>query len=166
MHRPRAPQPQGIGVTSLPADDGRIVGDGEDRLLRRPEHLPGLFRRGHTPAEADLVGALAPFEFPWIAKGQPILGHFNLSAAIYALLEQPVIVADAVAKRWDASGGHRLHVAGSESAEAAIAKRSVRFEVLDIGEVDAKLAQRLGHRSGQAEIVQRVGERAADEEFQ
>ena len=163
-----APQAKRVHPRPAPADDGRVVGDGEDLFLR----VPALAHRvaGHAvaldaAAEADVVGRLAPFELPEIAVRQPVLGQLDLSAVLDFLVEEAVDVADAVAVGRDADRRHAFHEAGGETAETAIAEGGVGFERLDRVEVDAEAAKRLGDRLDQAEIGHRVAEKAADQEL-
>ena len=56
---PRRPQPQRVRVPAAPADDRRVVGDGDHRLLRMPDRRRRAVagrRAVHPTAEADLVG--------------------------------------------------------------------------------------------------------------
>ena len=113
-----------------------------------------------------LVDHLRPLEFPGVAEAQPFVGIFVLPALRDDLAEQAEIVADAVADGGDRQRRHALHEAGREPPEAAIAERGIRLAFAQIGQADAEIAERgLEHRQ-QPHIVQRVGEQAADQEFQ
>ena len=82
------------------------------------------------------------------------------------LAEQAEIVADAVADGGNGKRRHALHEARREPPEAAIAERRIRLAFAQIVKPDAEIAERgLEHRQ-QAHIVQRVGEQAADQEFE
>ncbi len=113
-----------------------------------------------------LIDHLRPLEFPGVAETQPFVGIFVLPALRDDLAEQAEIVADAVADRGDRQRRHALHEAGREPAEAAIAERRIRLAFAQVRQVDAEIAERrLEHRQ-QAHIVQRIGEQAADQEFE
>ena len=110
-----------------------------------PDLARGLIARRHRldrAAEADLVGDFGPLELPGIAERQPVLRHLDLPAVAEDLAEQAVVIADAIAEAGDADGRHALQEAGGEPAEAAIAERGVRLELLDARRVDAELGQR------------------------
>ena len=163
------PEAERVGVATAAADDGRVVGDGEDLLAGMPGEAGlavGAGGVGDVAAEADAVGEFGALELPRVAEGEPILGQFLLHAVLDLLLEQAVLVADAVAERVDLEGRHALHEAGGEAAEAAIAQRGVGLALEQVGEVDALLGERLLDGVGQAEIADGVGEQAADEEFE
>ena len=168
VERLGAPQAQRVHAASAPADDRRVVGDGENALGRAPD-LPGraagLLDGGDLAAEADLVGKFAALELPGIAMGEPGFGQLHLGAVGDFLAEEAVDVADAVAEAGNVGGGHRLHEAGGEAAEAAIAERGVGLQQFDEIEIDAIARQRLADRLGQVEIVDRVAQQAADQEF-
>src|SRR5205085_11529913 len=95
------------------------------RLPAMAEDAIGAGLADHRAAEADFVSDLAALEFPRIAEGEPVLGQFDLPAVDDLLAKEAVLVANAVAVRGDADRCHRLHEAGGETAEAAIAERGV-----------------------------------------
>ena len=169
LDRLGAPQAQRVDRVAAPADDRRVVGHRQNALGRLPcmafGAVPARLAR-HLAAEADLVHDLAALEFPGVAEGQPVLGRLDLCAVDDALLEQAVVVADAVAEAGDAERRHALHEAGGEPAEAAVAEGCVRFELRDGIEVEADERQRLAHLLLQAEVAERVLEQAADQEFE
>ncbi len=117
-------------------------------------------------AEMNVIDHLGPLEFPGVTKTQPFVRIFVLPALRDDLAEQPEIVADAVADGGNGQRRHALHEARREPPEAAIAKRRIRLAFAQVIKPDAEIAERrLEHRQ-QAHIVQRVGEQAADQEFE
>ena len=163
------PQPQRVDVAAAPAHHRRVIGNGLHRLGRLPDMAGDVVLARnllHRSAEAYVVQHFRPFEFPWIAVGEPGFGEFLLPAILDRLAEQPVIVADAVAIGRHRQGCQALHVAGREPAEAAIAEGCVRLDHPEPVEVDAKLLQRRPHRAGQTEIVQAVEQQPPDQEFE
>src|SRR5215470_13915913 len=114
-----------------PTCDRGVIGHRKHGLLRVPDGA----RRGlivtemfDPTAEADGIGAASARELPGIAQGEPVLGNFLLPAVAEALLEQPVLVADAVAVGWNPERRHRIHEAGCQTAEPAIAERGIRLD--------------------------------------
>ncbi len=129
-------------------------------------HVLGIGRRLDVAAEPDRIVDLGALEFPRIAVAQPILGNFLLPAVADDLPEQAVIIPNAVAVRCDRKRRHAVHEAGGEASEAAIAERGVGFDAPQRIEIDAELAQRLGHRLDDAEIGHRIDQQAADQELE
>ena len=168
--RPRRPKPQRIGMFSLPADHRRIVSDRVHGLARMPDVLQ---RNGFAvatdlldeAAEVDRVDDLGTLELPRIAVGEPVFRRLVLPAVRDRLTEQAMLVADPVAVGRQADARHRLHEAGRQSAEAAVAERGVRFLGTDVGEVDAEDAEGLPRRLRQVQIGQRIHEKAPDQEL-
>ena len=117
-------------------------------------------------AETDGVIVFGPLEFPRIAVGEPVLRGFLLPAAADDLAEQAVIVTDAVAMCGDFQRRHAVHEAGGEAPEAAVAERGVGLDAAQLGQIDAELLERLGHRLHDPEIGHGVEQQSADQEFQ
>jgi hypothetical protein len=147
----RRPQAQGVDALAAPAHHRRVVGDRQHALPA----LPGLDlaapRAGdlaHVAVEADRVGGVRPLELPRVAEGEPVLGPLDLPAVVEALLEQPVLVADAVAEAGDAQRGHAVHQAGGEAAQAAVAERRVRLDLERRRGIDAEVGQGRPRRLG------------------
>ncbi|MNO90389.1 hypothetical protein D3C76_818980 [compost metagenome] len=120
----------------------------------------------HAAAEADAEAEFRPLEFPGIAEVQPGLGVLLLPAVADHLLEQAVLVADAVAVGGDVQGRHAFHEARRQPAEAAVAQRRVRLGQAHALQVHAQFGQRRAGDFQQAEVAQVVDQQAADEEFQ
>ena len=99
---------------------------------RRPDHALGhpahavaavLVRSGSVrPPKLDVEGDLGPRDLPRVAVAQPLVGHLDLPAVADLLVEDAELVADAVADRRDLERRERVHVAGGEPAEAAVAE--------------------------------------------
>ena len=164
----RRPQPQRVNVATAPAGDRGVVGDGVDALGR----IPGGRRRlvvaaeiFDGAAEADRVMRLRALELPGVAAGEPVLRPFLLPAVVQPLFEQAVLVADAVAVGRNAERRHRIHEAGGQPPEPAIAERGVRLGGADAVEIDAEAFERAPRRRHEAQIGQCIEKKPADEEF-
>jgi len=94
-----------------------------------------------------------------------ILGEFVLPAVLDALLEQPVFVANAVAVSRNAERGHRVHEAGGQSSEPAIAECGVGLDLAQNVEVDAERGERAPRGLGQPHVVERIEQQPPDQEF-
>src|SRR5262249_32490763 len=127
-HRPRAPQPERVH---------RLVAVSRDRrVVRRGQHVarvhPGL---GEAPGRVvDGLGAAVelyaeavagPGDLPGVAIAEPAIGDLDLGAVDDALVEDAVVVADAVSIRGIPERRHRVEEARSQPAEAAIAEPGV-----------------------------------------
>ena len=77
-----------------------------------------------------------------------------------------MVVADAVAEGRYPEARHALHQAGGEPAETAIAERRVGFGAAHPVEIDPEIAERGGDGFGQPQILDDIGEQAADQEFE
>ena len=161
--RQRAPKPQGVGPTALPADDRRIVRLRDDALRGLPHRARAMLF--HRSAETDLVHRLGALEFPGALAAQPVLRRLDLAAVIEALLEQAVLVADAVAETRAADGRHGVEITGGETAEAAIAERRIGLVGQNLFHRQAEFVEGRLDMLVQTQIGDRVFEEAADEEF-
>src|SRR3569832_1201461 len=146
-------------MAAAPAGDRRIVGNGVDALRR----IPG--RRGRLvvaaeifdgAAEADRIVRLGALELPRNAAGEPVLRPFQLPAVVHSLLELSVLVADAVAIGRNAERRLRIHEAGGEASEPAIAERGVRFCGADAVKVDAEAFEHALRRPDEAQNGQGI----------
>src|SRR5690242_5055115 len=104
-----------------------------------PTALPAAVRRSGAldpAAELDIVAHLGALEFPGVAKGQPLLGKLLLPAVLDHLLEQPVVITNAVAAGRNAEACHALQKARCKPPEAAIAERRIGLGAAHAPRVD------------------------------
>jgi hypothetical protein len=87
---------------------------------------------------------------------EPVLREFLLPALAEALLEQAILVADAVAIGWDAERRQAVEVASRETPETAIAECGVRLGFAQPVEIGAQRFQRGARRLDQLQIRQCV----------
>ena len=159
------PQPQRVDVARAPAGDRHVVADRDHALLRRPVVAVAQLVID-LAAERDLVAHLGAGQFPGIAAlDQPLLGFLDLPTLLDVLAEQAVLVADAVAIGRDAERRQRVHEAGRQAPEAAVAERRVGLLRQDLVVVDVQVLERGLDQFGHAEVVDRVLEQAPDQEF-
>ena len=155
-------------MLAAPAHDRRVVGDRLHGFRRPPRRAvtPAVIDMVDMAAEMNVVDHLRPLEFPGVAETQPFIRIFVLPALRDDLPEQAEIVADAVADGGNGQRRQALHEARRQPPEAAIAECRIRLAFAQVIKPDAEIAERrLEHRQ-QAHIVQRVGEQAADQEFE
>ena len=116
-------------------------------------------------ADLDLAGVVHRGDVPYIARGEPGIRQLNLLAVFDLLLEDAVFIADGVAGAAHARGGHAVHVAGRQTAQAAVAEAGVGLLLEDIGHLVAHVLQRFGQRGQDAEVIGVVAQAAADKKF-
>ena len=161
--RQRPPQAQAVGPMALPADHRRVMGARDDAFAWLPDGAS--VHRLDMALEADLVAVVDAHEFPGMGLVQPVLGRLHLLAALEALAEQPVLVADAIAEGRAVQRGERLHETGRQPPQAAIAKRRVGLILQDHLLVQAQQGQRLAHLRLQFQVDDRIAQDAADQEL-
>ena len=126
------------------ADDGHVVGHGPDGLVRElHQHLVG--------------GAAAA---PGIPEPLPVVGGLVLIAVPPALLEQAVLIPDAVAVQRQIVGGGGVKEAGGETPQAAVAQGAV-LDLLEHVDIQPVLGEGRFHLVQQAQVVEVVIDHAA-----
>ncbi len=166
--RSRRPKPQRVDVAAAPAGDRRIVRHRQDPLGRIPEparRAIGAADIFDAAAEADGIFGVEPLEFPRVAEREPALRQLVLPAVPDLLLEQAVLVADAVAEGRHRQCRHAVHVASREAPEAAVAERGVGLELAQLIEIDAEAVERRARRTEQSQIDQRVEQQPPDQDI-
>ncbi|CPZ67689.1 Uncharacterised protein [Mycobacteroides abscessus] len=125
LHGPRAPQRQRVtGVHSVALDRG-VVGDALEEALRNPAspEVPVLVE--------ILLGVAAPSDneievgfgyFPRVSVVEPVVGLLDLPSVADLLVEDPVLIADAVTDRRAIQGGQRVQVARCQASEPTVAQ--------------------------------------------
>ena len=121
--------------------------------------------RGDGSAEADLNGFIVARNEPAFGRTAPVVGDLGLLAVNYLLAENAQFVAQRVARCRDAERGQRIHIAGREPAEAAVAEACVVFCLEYIRSIAAEILQSAGERIGNAEVECVFHEAASHEEL-
>ncbi len=162
------PQPQSVRGVRAVAEDRRVVGDAVDDVRGDPAHafaavhiVPAL----GMSAERDLDGPFRPHELPGVAVTQPAVGLFDLPAVVYFLLEDAVLVADAVTQRRDFQRCQRVDEARGEAAETAVAETGFLFRVQQCIEIEPEFRHRLLRGRQDAQVQQVVAEVRAHQEL-
>ena len=104
-------------------------------------------------ADLDLAGLVHCRNLPNLAGRQPGIRQLDLLAFYDLLLENAVLVADGVAGTAYAVGRHAVHVAGSQTAETAVAEAGVSLLLEDVRHLKAHVFERCGQRIEHAEVV-------------
>ena len=163
------PQAQGVDGVVAEAHDRSVVGHGPDFPGVDPACAHPAVRVGHVlaaPVEPHRKDGVGAGNLPGISVPQPVVGGLDLGAVDDLLLEDAVLVADAVAVEGQSEGRRRIQDAGGEAPEAAIAEARVPLLLLQRLEVVTELAQGLDMRVTGAEIHHVVLERAPHKEFE
>src|SRR5690606_16394290 len=118
-----------IDGPAVVARDGRVEGHGFDTLSAAPlDPLAVALARYDATAAADphLVANVLALDFPEVAKPEPGVGALDLLAVgADDLLEQAVVVTDAVAEARQVQRRHGVEEAGREAPQAAVAEAGV-----------------------------------------
>jgi len=94
-------------------------------------------------AEGNFECVFGALEGPGIAEAEPFVGRLNLPAVTDFLIEDAVLVADAVADGWDLQRRQRIQVTGGETPESAIAEAWLLLSLQDRIEVQVQARERL-----------------------
>ena len=106
MHRLCLPQPQIADVLGLAANDRHVIGHGTNGLSCK-FYQHGIF---------------FPTDRPRITVTHPIVRHFLLAAVLEVLLEQTVLIANAIAVQRQIQCCRTVQKACSQSAQTAVAQ--------------------------------------------
>ena len=117
-------------------------------------------------AELDDACEFGTADFPRVAAAEPVVRLLDLVAVLDDLLEDAVVVADAVAERREFERGHGVEEACREASEAAVAEAGVNFLVADLVDVEPEFRHGFGGFLFDAEVDHGVAERTADQEFE
>ena len=164
----RVPKAEDIDLVAAVAGNEHIARNGRNRLIAgmlgvvSAEAVPS---RGDGSAEADLNGFVVARNEPAFGRAAPIVGDLGLLAVNYLLAENAQLVAQRVARCRDTERGQRIHIAGREPAEAAVAETRVVFGLEYIRGVAAEILQSAGERVGNAEVECVFHEAAPHKEF-
>ena len=163
----RAPQTQAADRVAVRARDHHVVGNRLDfvAILIADVAVPLRPLLHDLPAEADAERAVGAGNQPDLAAGQPDVGKLDLKPVNNLLLEQTVLVTDGEAGRRVVQRGQRIHIAGGQSAEAAVAETGVVFRLEYIRGIAAEIGQRSGECVRYAEVECVFHEAATHEEF-
>ena len=171
VHRQGAlgvPQAQGVGVVGVVAGDLHVPGDGQHGGVAHVLGVVGavLPAVDDLAAEADLLRLLHLGDEPGVAQAQPVVGQLLLLAIHNLLLEDAQLVADGVAGGGNLQGGHGVQVAGSQTAQAAVAQAGVGLRLEQVGGGEAHALQRLLHGAQQPQVIGVLLQGAAQQELQ
>ena len=146
------PEAQGVDLLAAVAGHQHIPGHGGDGGVAG---MLGIIMAVGVPvgrdlsAEADLHRVLIAGDQPAVRGDLPVVGHLGLLAVLEALAEDAQLIADGIARGLQTQGGHAVHVAGGQTAQAAVAESGVRLFLKNIGGIAAQILQRAGDCLGE-----------------
>ena len=91
---------------------------------------------------------------PDAAARQPVVRFLGLPAVLQDLLEDTVLIADGVTGCRDLLGCHSVQIAGSQTAQTAVAQTCVRLALKDVVQVDVIVLQDGTNIVCQLQVVQ------------
>ena len=115
--------------------------------------------------KADLDGLIGVALQPDLTAGQPVVSALLLPAVHDLLLENAVLVQDGVAGAADAGGGHAVQIAGSQTAQTAVAQACIGLFLKDALDVDIGISQHLLGNIFQTQVEQAHLQAAAHQEL-
>ncbi len=120
----------------------------------------------HFAAEGDLLVAVVIDVAPWLVVGQPVIRPFDLLAVLVEfLLENAVLVLDAVTERRHAQRGERIDETCGQTSQTAVAQSGLVFGIHHVLHVESEGFHGLVELFGQSGVEQCVAQLLAHEEF-
>jgi hypothetical protein len=96
-----------------------------------------------APAHLHFEGVFGPLQRPGIAQPQPFVGRLHLPAVANLLVEDAVLIANAVADRRNVQRGQRIHEARGQPPQSAVAQPRLLFLLDQHIQIDPQLPHRL-----------------------
>ena len=116
-------------------------------------------------AEADGLRLFVAGELPGVAELQPVVVLLDLVPAVDLLLEHPEVVADAVPDGRHLQRRQRVHEAGGQPAEPAVAEAGIPLALEDLPEVEPVVGGHLHRRVVEAHVHETEAEAAPGQEL-
>ena len=166
--RPKAESQDRIVRRFAIAHDRRVVGKGAHLFAIFQEVdivIVFIFGRDRFAAEADqLREGVAP-RFPGVVVEEPAIGPLHLDSVPNFLLENAILIAEAVAARRVVESGERIEEARREAAQAAVAEPRIGFARGDFVEIPLEFFQDGVNQFGGADVSDIVAQEPAREIF-
>ena len=158
------PQAQGVHTAGGVARNHVVDRDGAHGPSRLPDLLAVLL--DDFAAEGDLLVAVVIDVAPRFLVGQPVIRGFDLLAVLVELLlEDAVLVLDAVAECRHAQGSEGVDEAGGQTTQTAVAQTRLVFGVDDFLRVEAQSLHGLIELVGETGVEQCVLQLLAHQEL-
>ena len=111
-----------------------------------------------VPAKPDRKAEFRPFQFPGISVAQPQVGDFPLPAVMYFLIENAVLVTNAVANGRNLPRSQGIQIARRQTSEPAVTESGLLFLRQDLFKIKIKSARDLAGIIAYTQIDQIVGQ--------
>ena len=115
--------------------------------------------------KADFHSLIGVALQPDLTAGQPVVGTLLLPAVHDLLLEDAVLVQDGVAGAADAGGGHAIQVAGSQTAQTAVAQACIGLFLKNAVDADVGIGQSFPCHILEAQVEQAHFQAAAHQKL-
>jgi hypothetical protein len=162
------PQAQQINRIHVVAEDRGIDGHPAKDLVRHPAHAAEALLIDiafGAAANADVIVDVRPPYLPRIAVAQPGIGGLDLLAVADQLVEDAVLVADAIADRRNLQRSQRVHETRRQPPQSAVAQPRLLLVADEAVEIDIQAGQRLARGLGNPEIEQVVAHERTGQVF-
>ena len=158
------PQAKGVHTAGSIARNHVVDRDCTHRPSRLPNLLAVLF--DDFAAEGDLLVAVVVDVAPRLFVGQPVVRGFDLLAVfVELLLEDAVLVLDAITECRHAQRSERIDEAGGQTAETTVAEAWLVLGVDDVLHGEAEFLDRSIELLGQTGVEQSVAQLLTHEEL-
>ena len=104
-------------------------------------------------------------DLPGAALRQPVVRLLPLVAVVDFLLEQPVLVVDAVAAAGHSEGRQRIQEAGGQPAQTAVAEGGVGLAVLQLLQIRSQIADSFAAGVANLQVVEIAPQRLSDQKL-
>ncbi len=159
------PQAESVDRLASVADDRAIVGNGKERMRRVADDLRDAVLNAEPGVRPDfhLLGGAG--DLPRIGLTQPVVGALDLKAVANFLAKDAVLVTQTVADCRQLQRRHGIEIARGEATQAAVAQAGVGLAFGQLHQVQFLPLHRLLCDRLDQQVVNVVGERAADQEL-
>ena len=131
----------------------------------RAQAAVGIGLRFRPSAHLDLESVFGALQRPGIAQAQPFVSRLHLPSVADLLVEDAIFVTNAVADGGNIEGGQRIHEAGGQAPQSAVAQAGLFFLLDEDVQVQAQLAHGLLGFAVDAEVDQVIGQVGSGEKL-
>lgn len=143
------------------------MGHSNDRLIAGlgSFELVAVHPLMHLPAETNLHSVVLAGMQPHIAHFEPVVRELHLPAVYDLLTEDAKFIADGETGYRIIQAGRRIHIAGGQTAQTAVAKSGIRLKRAEAFQAEAEIMQDLPCWLQKPHVVQVVAQTRADQKF-
>ena len=162
-----APQDKAVGGIAVIAGDIHVIRHGHNGAVADLCDLEAVVVHplADLAAELDLHGVVLAGLQPHVAHLEPVVREFHLPAVDDLLLEDAEFIADGEAGHRVVHAGRGIHIAGGQTAKAAVSKAGVGIDGIDLIDVEACISQCLAELCLQPEVKEVIAQAGADQEL-